>query len=81
MSLPLSVWPAKDSCLAADTVLADWLLLIKSEFLEIPDLCLTKAQVERLWGLDAAASEVLLRELVDARFLRRTRAGAYVRVE
>jgi hypothetical protein len=57
----------------------EWLQLIRAEYLEIPGLCLTKAQVERLWGLDAITSEALLTALIDVKFLRRTGKGAYVR--
>jgi hypothetical protein len=57
----------------------DWLGLIRAEYLELPGLHLTKKQVERLWGLDALTCEALLDALVDARFLRRTKAGAYMR--
>jgi hypothetical protein len=62
-----------------ETHLEDWLMLIRAEYLEIPGLALTKAQVERLWGLDAVVSEVLLAALVDVKFLRRTVRDTYVR--
>ena len=65
----------------ADTPINDWLQLIRAEYLEIPDLRLTKAQVERLWGLDAVTSEALLAALVDVKFLRRTVHDAYVRAD
>ena len=66
---------------AGDTPITDWIQLIRAEYLEIPGLCLTKPQVQRLWGLDSATSEALLAALVDARFLRRTHQGAYVRAD
>ena len=62
-----------------ETSVADWLQLIRAEYLEIPDLHLTRWQAERLWGLDAPTSEALLDALVGTGFLRRTRVGAYVR--
>ena len=62
-----------------DTHVEDWLMLIRAEYLEIPGLALTKAQVERLWGLDAVVSEALLAALVDVKFLRRTVRDTYVR--
>jgi hypothetical protein len=65
----------------ADTYITDWLQLIRAEYLEIPGLCLTKSQVQRLWGLDPVTSETLLGALVDAKFLRRTRQDAYVRAD
>jgi hypothetical protein len=67
--------------LMADTPINDWLLLIRAEYLEIPGLRLTKAQVERLWGLDSVTSESLLAALVDVKFLRRTEHDAYVRAD
>ena len=67
--------------LAPDTHITDWLQLIRCEYLEIPGLCLTKPQVQRLWGLDPLTSETLLAALVDVKFLRRTRQGAYVRAD
>lgn len=64
-----------------DTTIEDWLQLIRAEYIEIPDLRLTKRQVQRLWGLDAVMCEALLAALVEVRFLRRTCREAYVRVE
>ena len=63
------------------TTIADWIHLIRSEYLEIPDLHLTRNQVQRLWGLDTVMCDALLEALVDVRFLRRTHAGAYARAD
>jgi hypothetical protein len=54
---------------------------VQGEFLEMPGLRLTKAQAQRLWGLDAALCDVLLGALIDAKFLFRTRDGAFMRAE
>lgn len=54
---------------------------VQGEFLEMPGLRLTEPQARRLWGLDAASCGVVLRILTDARFLFRTRDGAFMRVE
>jgi len=56
----------------------DLLQRVRCEFLEMPGLCLTEGQARRLWGLDAAQCSALLRELVDAKFLLRTKSGAFV---
>ena len=53
----------------------------KGEFLEMPGLRLTEAQACRLWGLDAAMCSALVAALIDARFLFRTRDGAFMRIE
>ncbi len=52
---------------------------IRGEFLEMPGLRLTPDQARRLWRLDATACQAILGALVDARFLSKTRDGAFVR--
>lgn len=52
---------------------------IQGEFVEMPGLRLTAAQAQRLWGLDREVCTAVLRALVDAKFLERTRDGAFVR--
>ena len=52
---------------------------VQGEFLEMPGLRLTEPQARRLWGLDAASCDALLGALVDAKFLAKTRDGAFIR--
>ena len=54
---------------------------VQGEFLEMPGLRLTEPQARRLWGLDSASCTALLGALVDAKFLFRTRDGAFMRAE
>ncbi len=54
---------------------------VQGEFLEMPGLRLTGAQARRLWGLDATVCDALLGALVDAKFLFKTRDGAFVKSE
>jgi len=54
---------------------------IQGEFLEMPGLCLTQPQACRLWGLDRDTCGMLLSRLVDAKFLTRTRDGAFVQLD
>jgi hypothetical protein len=54
---------------------------VQGEFLEMPGLRLTMSQARRLWGLDAVQCDALLGALVEAKFLFRTRDGAFMRVE
>jgi hypothetical protein len=54
---------------------------VQGEFLEMPGLRLTEAQARRLWGMETELCSELLGELVDAKFLFRTRDGAFMRVE
>jgi hypothetical protein len=56
----------------------DLLQVIQAEYLEIPGLHLTRAQVQRLWGLDPDTCDAMLSTLVDTQFLRRTPRDAYV---
>ena len=53
----------------------------QGEYLEMPGLRLTAAQAQRLWGLERDVCDALLGALVDAKFLSRTRDGAFVRVD
>jgi hypothetical protein len=59
--------------------LDDVLRRVQGEYIEMPGLRLTLAQAQRLWGLDRTACDALLGALVDAKFLSRTRDGAFVR--
>lgn len=54
---------------------------LRAEFLEMPGLRLTEPQARRLWGLDAVSCDALLGALVEAKFLFKTRDGAFMRVE
>jgi hypothetical protein len=47
----------------------------------MPGLTLTIAQAQRLWGLDRDTCASLLAALVDAKFLKTTRDGAYIRFD
>jgi len=54
---------------------------VQCEFLEMPGLRLTEPQARRLWGLDPASCDALLGALVEAKFLFKTRDGAFMRAE
>ena len=54
---------------------------IRAEYVEMPGLSLTEAQVERLWNLTSDIAETLLQELQRAHFLLRTKKGTYVRAD
>jgi hypothetical protein len=51
---------------------------IRAEFLEMPGLCLTIEQAQRLWALEPRTCAALLNSLIDSRFLRRTDRGLFV---
>ena len=54
---------------------------IQGEYVEMPGLRLTTAQAQRLWGLERDVCDALLGTLVDAKFLSRTRDGAFIRLD
>ena len=59
----------------------DWIQVIRGEFAEMPGLRLTRPQAQRLWNLDSTTCKTLLDALVDARFLRRSQTGEYMRAD
>jgi hypothetical protein len=61
--------------------LHDWEQLIRAEYQEIPGLCLTRKQAQRLWNLDSATCDTLLQEMVAEHFLRVTPTDRYVRAD
>ena len=65
--------------LTDETTRPEWLELIRAEYMEIPGLNLTKAQVQRFWGLDPLTCDALIDALVADGFLKRTAANLYVR--
>jgi len=59
----------------------DVLQRIQGEFVEMPGLRLTAPQAQRLWGLERDVCDALLKALVEAKFLSRTRDGAFIRMD
>ena len=54
---------------------------IRGEFNEMPGLCLTFQQAQRLWALDCTTCASVLDNLLTEGFLRRSSAGVYLRSE
>lgn len=52
---------------------------VQAEYCEMPGLSVTLPQAQRLLGIDRATCVVVMRTLVDQRFLKRTAQGRYVR--
>jgi hypothetical protein len=61
------------------TDVGDLVQLVKAEYVEMPGLCLTLAQAQRLWSLDRDTCTAVFGRLIDGRFLFRTEAGTYER--
>ncbi len=65
---------------ASDTLaLHELLRRIEGEYREMPGMCVTAPQAQRLWGLDATTCAFVLTTLIERRILRRTARGTYVR--
>ena len=56
----------------------EWIRVVRSEYLEMPGLNLTKAQMQRLFGFDQPTCDGVLNTLVDGKFLRRTARDGYI---
>lgn len=55
--------------------------LIRSEYLEMPGLCLTHAQIRKLWNLDRLLCDTVVGRLVSEGFLRQNRYGELALVD
>jgi hypothetical protein len=53
---------------------------IRTEYLEMPGLRLTREQAQRLWGVERALCQQVLDTLVDVKFLSLKPNGTYARV-
>jgi len=62
-------------------LVAEWMSIIRGEFLEVPGLHLTRREFQRLWGLDTMTCDALIDALEGSQFLRRTSQGGYVRAD
>jgi hypothetical protein len=60
---------------ALDPAVVDVLTRIRSEYREMPGLCLTLGQARRLWALDEGTCTRLLGRLVSEGYLRKSGAG------
>jgi hypothetical protein len=52
---------------------------VRAEYAEMPGLCLTLSQAQRLWAVDRQICEAVFRGLIAHRFLRMTTTGRFVR--
>jgi hypothetical protein len=73
--------PKEMHMLVSDAVLSDLLRRVRAEYQESPGMSLTRAQVQRLWSLDAGTCDAVLEKLIAAGFLTRTRTDGYVRAD
>jgi hypothetical protein len=62
------------------TLLAAWMDRVRSEYLEMPELTLTRCQMQRMWLLDPWLCDAVVDGLVASGFLRRRPDNSYGRV-
>ena len=74
-----STFDADVSCAIDKADVGDLIQMVKAEYLEMPGLCLTLCQAQRLWNLDRDTCAAVLDRLVEMRFLTRSEAGIYGR--
>ena len=74
-------WTGAISRIAATTPKVSERLVrqVQAEYLEMPGLCLTFRQAQRLWSLEPRVCAALLNSLTDSRFLSRNERGLFVR--
>ena len=72
-------WTGAISRVAAPANVSERLVRqIRAEYLEMPGLCLSIQQAQRLWALEPRVCAALLKSLIDARFLRRNERGLFL---
>jgi hypothetical protein len=59
--------------------LHDVLTRIEGEYNEMPGMCVTRMQAQRLWGLDSTTCELVLTTLLERGVVRRTSRDMYVK--
>jgi hypothetical protein len=52
--------------------------LVRAEYSEMPGLCLTHQQIQRLWNLDAEACDAVLSHLMAVGFLHHSDRDEYI---
>ena len=64
---------------ATTVALHELLCRIEAEYREMPGMCVTQPQAQRLWGLDSTTCSFVLTTLMQRGVLRRTPRGTFVK--
>jgi hypothetical protein len=75
----LADYPARTGKPETTAALHELLRRIESEYREMPGMCVTQPQAQRLWGLDSTTCSFVLMTLIERGILRRTPRGTYVK--
>ncbi|PWT84464.1 MAG: hypothetical protein C5B57_04775 [Blastocatellia bacterium] len=63
-----------------EATLTNWIDRVRSEYVEMPGLALTRWQMRRLWRFDGFVCDAVVDALVKSGFLRERQDRAFVRV-
>jgi hypothetical protein len=56
----------------------DWAAVVRAEYDNCPGLALTKPQIQRLCGVDAATCAAVVKQLVDEHYLHAVQNGVLI---
>ena len=65
--------------LVAEKAVAEWTTRIRAEYLEMPGLALTRAQMRRIWPIDASVCDAVVNALLASGFLECRQGYTYAR--
>jgi hypothetical protein len=72
-------WWQDEPVTPLDRSVPEWRTIVMDAYTMLPALCLTRAQGQRLWGMDPAMCRCVLEGLVETGTLVRTVSGLYCR--
>ena len=78
MTMPATVESARRTKPQTTAGLRELLENIEREYRDMPGMCVTETQAERLWGLDSTTCSFVLMMLIERGVLKRTPHGTYV---
>lgn len=80
MGSPLtSHWWQDETAAPLGRSVPEWRTVVMDAYAMLPTLCITRAQGQRLWGMDPTTCGCVLDGLVDTGMLVRTVSGLYCR--
>jgi hypothetical protein len=72
-------WWQEEPVTPLERSVPEWRSIVMDAYAMLPALCITRAQGQRLWGMDPATCGCVLDGLVDTGALVRTTSGLYCR--
>ena len=65
--------------LVTDRAVVEWMQQLRAEYLEMPGLALTRAQMRRIWPIDAPLCDAVVNALLASGFLECRQGYTYAR--